>query len=268
MNDTTEPLMLDWMKAGFLFPFFRNHSGGSHRRQEPWTFSKSALHIITWYTSLRYKLIPYLYQSFVQQQREGDPILRPVQYHYPGGDIPDDTFLVGADILQAPILEEGADRKVKLPGKKKWFDARWGKWVKGTLEVSSGHADTPMYFRDGAIIPTLKGIPRDNVKPLNDVEFHLFLSSGSSEMEYTFDDGESLDYQKGKESVIRVKATLSRGKLSVQTEMTQDTFGDLHEPRFVFYGDVDEVRLNGKKVKVKHEKVTWTGLPLDVVTFG
>lgn len=269
MNDTNEALMLDWTKAGFLFPFFRNHSGGSHRRQEPWTFSKAALNVITWYTALRYKLIPYLYQQFIAQEQNGDPMLRPVQYHFPGGDVPDDTFLVGPDILQAPCLEEGKGRKVKLPGRGKWFDARWGKWVKGTLDVECGIADTPLYFRDGAIIPTLEGIRRDNEKDLRKVEVHLFLSGGSAESVYVYDDGQSLDYQSGKESALRIKASLSKGgKLTVTTEQLRDGFGELESIRFFFYGEAAEVRLNGKKARTKAEKVTWTGLPIQAISFS
>ncbi len=268
MNDTSEPLMIDWMKSGFLFPFFRNHSGGSHRRQEPWTFSKNALHIITHYTALRYKLIPYLYQLFIQQESDGDPMLRPIQYHFPGGDVPDDMFMVGESILQAPCLEEGKGRKVKLPGKKKWFDARWGKWEKGNLEVECAAWDTPLYFADGAIVPTLVGVRKDNEKNLREVEFHIFISSGSAEMTYVYDDGESLDYQKGKESSVKVTATLKGEKLKVETEQLTEGFGQLEGARFFFYGDLSEATLNGKKMKLKNEKVHWTGLPLHAVSFG
>lgn len=268
MNDTNEPLMIDWVKAGFLFPFFRNHSGGSHRRQEPWTFSKAGLHIITHYTALRYKLIPYLYQLFIQQERDGDPMLRPVQYHYPGGDVPDDVFLVGPSILQAPCMDEGKGRKVKLPGKK-WFDARWGKWVKGNLDVECAAFDTPLYFADGAIIPTLPGVRKNNLKDLTDIEIHIFMSGGSSEITYIYDDGETLDYQKGKESSIRISATLSKGgKLKVNTEQLSTGFGPLKSVRFFFYGELAEAQLNGKKVKTKREKVVWTGLPLVAESFG
>jgi alpha-glucosidase len=268
INDTTEPLMLDWMKAGFLFPFFRNHCGSGQRRQEPWAFSQGALGVITWYTSLRYKLLPYLYQLFIQQETQGDPILRPIQYHYPGGDMPDDMFLVGEQILQAPILEEGKSRKVRLPGRKQWYDARWGKWVKGTLEVECGPADTPLYFADGAIIPCLPGIRRTNEKDLRDIELHLFVNAGSAEGEYIYDDGESLDYQKGKQSRLGIKVSYRAGRLNIETEQLESGYGELTNIKFVFYGQPKMVKVNGKRVRVKHEKVCWTGLHMPVITFG
>lgn len=268
MNDTNEELMIDWVKSGFLFPFFRNHSGGSHRRQEPWTFSEQGLHIITWYTSLRYKLMPYLYQLFVQQERDGDPILRPVQYHYAGGEIPDDVFLVGESILQAPVLEESGHRQLDLPAGQ-WFDARWGKWVSGHLEAVCGPFDTPLYFRDQSIVPTLTGVRRDNAKDLRDVEFHVFLSEGEATVDYVFDDGETLDFQSGKQSVLRVTARRSAKSLDLTTSLIESGFGDLKSTKFFLYGDLPkQITLNGAPVKLKREKITWTGVPMSVATLA
>lgn len=266
MNDTTEELMVDWVKSGFLFPFFRNHSGGSHRRQEPWTFSKRGLGIITHYTQLRYKLLPYLYQLFVAQERDGDPILRPAQYHFPGGELADDMFMVGPSILQAPCNDGTRKREVKLPGKD-WFDARWGKWVNGNLLVECGPIDTPLYFADKSIIPSLPGVRTDNRKDLRDVEFHIFLKEGQAEAHYTFDDGQSFDYQAGKESVLEVRAVLQGGTLKVDTRVLNEGFGNLKSTKFYFYGDAKGIHLNGDVVKPKREKITWTGLPISALTF-
>ena len=266
MNDTTEELMVDWVKSGFLFPFFRNHSGGSHRRQEPWTFSKRGLHIITHYTQLRYKLLPYLYQLFVAQERDGDPMLRPAQYHFPNGDMADDMFMVGPSILQAPCNDGNGQRTLKLPGKQ-WFDARWGKWATGKLSIQCGPMDTPLYFADKSIIPALPGVRTDNAKDLTDVEFHIFLSAGSTETDYIFDDGESLDYQKGKESVINIRASLKGGTLAIDTRQTKSGFGELTGMKFFFYGEAKVIKLNDEMVKAKREKVTWTGMPISALTF-
>lgn len=268
MNDTNEPLMIDWMKAGFLFPFFRNHSGGSHRRQEPWTFSAEGLKIITHYTSLRYKFLPYLYNLFVQQNEEGDPILRPVQYHYPGGDIPDDVFLVGDSILQAPCLEEGKGRTAELPGDEPWFDARWGKWVSGTVEAICSPEETPLFFKNGAIIPTLPGVRRSNEKDLRDIELHVFLHSGSGSTTYVFDDGESLDFEKGKESRLKINATSTKSGIEIKTELVKSGYGDLTGLKVFVYGATGSaIKFNGQTVKPKKESIVWTGKPISAMAF-
>ena len=48
--------------------------------------------------------------------RTGEPILRPLAYHHPGYEHVHDQFLLGEDILAAPVLEQGATtRRVVLP---------------------------------------------------------------------------------------------------------------------------------------------------------
>lgn len=268
LYSTNESLMVDWVKAGFLFPFFRNHCGSSFKRQEPWQFGKKALGTIRHYTRLRYKLLPYIYQLFVIQNEEGHPMLRPIQYHYPGGEWPDDAFLVGSDILQAPCLEEEGGRTVQLPGRKPWFDARFGTWVKGRQTITKDYEETPLYFRDGAIIPALPGERKDNAKDLRSLEVHLFLTGGAAETEFTVDDGETLDFQKGRETRVRVRASINRGTLDVTWECLTDGYG-VPELEFWFYGAVSAVRVNGKRVAKRSRSIRWTGsAPLTASVFA
>ena len=55
-----EPLFVDWYKAAFLFPFFRNHSMRTSHGQEPWRYSREAMSTVRRLVRLRYKLLPYL----------------------------------------------------------------------------------------------------------------------------------------------------------------------------------------------------------------
>ena len=159
-GDTNERLIVDWMKAGFLFPFCRNHTSGGTRNQEPWAFTQRGLRILRRYIRLRYRLMPYLYQLFVRQEESGEAILRPLLYDFGDGhDEVIDQFLVGPWIMQAPVLEEGAKgRKALLPGKGPWFDARTGDWrPAGSIRVPNEVETTPLFFRSGAVVPMRKG---------------------------------------------------------------------------------------------------------------
>jgi alpha-glucosidase len=260
MNDTTEPLMTDWVQAGFLFPFFRIHSGHFNRAQEPWTFSKTGLKLIRRYISLRYRLMPYLYNLFVQLEETGHPVIRPVIYHYEEKVPSSDQFLVGEDILQAPQLDEGKGRAVVLPGKSPWFDARTGEWVRpGKRAVERGNAeDSPVYFRNGAIVPTRTEADHVTETDLTKVQFHVFLKSGSAEYVYHADDGETFEYKKGKRSTVKINARASGSSLSITTESISEGFGPI-EFSFVVYGEWTSVRVNGKKVRTRKGSVQWTG---------
>lgn len=268
MHDTNEELMVDWTMAGFLFPFFRIHSVKFNRPQEPWTFGPKALQTIRHYIRLRYKLLPYLMSVFAEQEEVGHPILRPVMYHYEEAVGSSDTFLVGRDVFQAPFMDEGQGRTATLPGRAKWFDARSGEWLKpGQIKLERQEAESPVFFRHGSIIPTLPGVRKTNEKPLNQVEFHIFVTEGQAQVRYRFDDGETLDYQNGKQSEIVVRASVRNGIVNVNVDTVREGFGPI-DATFVVYTKVSRATVNGKRVRVKSARITWTGQPIDAQIFG
>ena len=101
-------LVIDWYKAGFLFPFFRNHSLKTSPPQEPWVFGPEVEAIVRRFMELRYQFLPYLYQLFVGQEEEGNPILGPLFFALEADELAEhatcsDQFLVGPAVLQAPF---------------------------------------------------------------------------------------------------------------------------------------------------------------------
>jgi alpha-glucosidase len=200
-GDTTPELAVDWFKAGFLFPFLRNHSSRSTREQEPWAFAPPYQQIITHYIRLRYKLLPYLYNLFIEHTRDGDPILRPIFYEFNDADAlfdkVDDQFMVGPAILQAPIVYENTtERKLSLPTGQ-WLEAASGNWIQGgnQLQVKTELNSTPLYIRDGSIIAMLPGERKNQHSDLSKIECHIFISEDQKEpitWNYTFDDGETI----------------------------------------------------------------------------
>ena len=60
----------------------------------------------------------YIADCVTRAAETGEPVLRPLAYNYPGEDFEDvtDEFLLGDDILVAPVLEKGAvTRQVRFP---------------------------------------------------------------------------------------------------------------------------------------------------------
>lgn len=266
-GNTNEPLMEDWVKMGFLFPFFRIHSPGNFRHQEPWTFSKKALQTIRHHIRLRYKLIPYLYNQFVAHDRDGHPMIRPVLYHYSEKKASDDQFLIGDAILQAPHLEEGQGRVAVLPGRAPWFCASSGQWLApGKHTLSRETTPNPVYFRNGALIPCLPGERTDNAKDLSKVEVHVFIAKGSASATYVADDGQSLDYRKGKQSEVSLHAQVKGQSLYLSHETVQNGYGAV-EMEFVVYGTFKAIYINNEKVRGVKGKQAWTGkaIPVTVV---
>lgn len=262
-GDTDEALMIDWMKAGFLFPLFRNHTSKGTRDQEPWAFSKGALSVIRRFIRLRYRLLPYLYQLFVRQEEVGEAILRPLFYDFSesGLDEVDDQFLVGPSLMQAPFLNaEAKQRDVRLPGGAPWFNASAGVWRKpGTLRARRAAGETPLFIRDGAIVPMRAGDPAATRTDLRRVEIHFFLSpewKGRAELDYVADDGETLAYRKGKRSRLHVRV---EGR-EIRLEQTESGFGRIR-PTVIVHGPRREWRVNGRKAASEPVSVRLSGKP-------
>jgi alpha-glucosidase len=248
-QDASPALARAWYKAGFLFPFFRNHSSWSSRRQEPWAFGPGSLAVIRHYIRLRYKLLPYLYNLFMGQEEAGSAILRPMFYEFPDSRHPDfdrvdDQFMVGPAILQAPVVEEGrSDRRVLLPAGH-WFDLGSGRWIRGgrALQARCGAGGTPVYLREGSLVPMQHGLPEDNAKNLRDLELHVFLRRGRAETDYGFDDGESFDYQKGGRSRLNISVELKGRSLRCAVRSLAKGYGGC-TLRLVLYQACDRVML-------------------------
>jgi len=268
-GDTTADLMVAWHKMQFLFPFLRNHTHTGTRDQEPWAFDRKTLVILRDYIRQRYKLLPYLYNLYIEHERTGAAIMRPLFYDFedtrklPLGKV-GDQFMVGPALMQAPVLsEKGMERDVVLP-RAKWFSLIDGKWITGgrKLPVKQTAQTTPLYFREGSIVPMQAGERKTQVNDLKKIELHLFLSvafKGTAQYRYVFDDGESFEYRKGfySEYLITVKATGK--KLGVDIQTIQNTSGPL-EVSFVVYDSFDQLETKSGKevVKMELKPSSWT----------
>jgi alpha-glucosidase len=264
-GNATPELAVAWYKSGFLFPFLRNHAMNESNPQEPWAFGDETTRILAHYIRLRYKLLPYIYQLWIAQEEHGEAVLRPLFYDFadtsalPLGNL-DDQFMVGPDLMQAPILAEGAiGRRVTLPrleNGRKWYCAMDGEWcLSGQVEsFDAGDDSTPVFIREGALIPMQAGERTTQKNDLGDIELHCFLcreTKGVCTRSYAFDDGESFDYRKGRRTSADFDAEVSPegGILTVTVKNLVEGFRTL-KLRVVAYDDFREIRIvSGKQTR-------------------
>jgi alpha-glucosidase len=151
-------LLVRFMQLGAFFPFYRNHSAMGTPAQEPWAFGQPWEAFCRDAVELRYQLLPYLYTLFEEASRTGAPISRPMLYAYPDDDAVaglEDQFMLGADLLVAPVLaSEQWQRDLRFPAGA-WRDWRTGQRTVGpqTARVESPIDVAPLYLREGAILP-------------------------------------------------------------------------------------------------------------------
>ncbi|HEV7377257.1 MAG TPA: glycoside hydrolase family 31 protein [Pyrinomonadaceae bacterium] len=190
-------------QVSFLAPFCRNHKVIDGYDQEPWRFGKFYEDIIRKYLKLRYRLLPFLYTVLEEAHRTGVPLFRPLVLNYQNDSNTlnlDDQFMVGTDLLVAPILQPNqTSRLVYLP-EGLWYDFWTGKkYSGGTMtRVDAPLEVVPMFIRGGSIIPEGPEMNYVGEKPFDPLTFYIHPdSSGRAATTLYEDDGTSPAYKRG-----------------------------------------------------------------------
>jgi alpha-glucosidase len=236
-NDDCSPeLFARWMQMGVLFPYARAHSAQGTRDQEPWAFGAETLEISRRFVELRYRLLPYLYTLTAAMVRHGDLMLRPLYYQYPHDTRAlqaDDQFMLGADLLVAPIMAAGRSyRAVYLP-EGWWMDWFDGRWYQGG-QVMVAHADLarmPLYVRGGAVLPLApSGAQAVADGPCSHVAWYVFVPPACLQLELSGwlyeDDGVSdpAGRAAGIYSELHLRGCWSAGSLSLEVSPPTGSF--------------------------------------------
>ncbi len=200
---TNAELMTRWYEVGFLTPLCRNHAEIDSYDHEPWRFGDYYEGIIRKYLKLRYRLLPFLYTELEAAHRTGVPMFRPLLLNYQNDYNTvtiDDQFMVGADLLAAPIVKQGlTQRLVYLPAGT-WFDYWTGKQLTGgaTIHADAPLETVPLYVRGGAIVPMGPEMKYVGEKKGGPLTFAIYPDSkGHAEAALYEDDGTSPAYTKG-----------------------------------------------------------------------
>ena len=208
--DTTPELLTRWIEAAAFSPLFRNHSCEGTRRQEPWQFGDEVVSVYRKYVKLRYRFLPYLYDLFYQGEQTGLPVMRPLVLHYP--DDPETynlngEFLVGENLLAAPVLEQGATKKMVYLPAEDWYDYWTGEKIcGGTYLLRDAPIDVcPLYVKAGSMIPQYEECSYVGQKPYDT----LYLLATPEAAQYTHfqDNGEDYAYRAGAYNLYRFKKT-------------------------------------------------------------
>ena len=200
-SDTTEELLLRWVQVGCFSPLFRNHSAMGTRRQEPWQFGNRAVEIYRKYVKLRYRWIPYFYDLFCEEERTGAPIMRPLVFHYEKDPVTrtcNDEFLLGEKILVAPVVNQGATKRMVYLPEGEWYDYWTGEKLSGeNWIIRDAPIDVcPIYVKAGSVIPTME--PMDYVGQKESETLVLEVFPGIGQWDHFLDNGEDFAYLDGR----------------------------------------------------------------------
>lgn len=104
-------VLIRWAQFGAFCPLMENGGVGEHR---PWMFDEETLDIYKFYTRFHKMLLPYLYSEAVEAWQEGRSMIEPQTKGR-------DHYLLGKDLLVAPIQRAGGKMKVVLPAGDDWW---------------------------------------------------------------------------------------------------------------------------------------------------
>jgi alpha-D-xyloside xylohydrolase len=164
-SETFQELIVRWFQFGLFCPIMRLHGFRGPTDQpmivsgldnEVWSFGEETYQRIAPLLFLRERLRPYIHAQMRIASQTGLPVMRPLFVDFPADptcQAIDDQYLFGAEILVAPVLQQGQrERPVYLPAGAKWTDA-WtgevfdgGQWIK----VDAPLEKVPVFLKEGS----------------------------------------------------------------------------------------------------------------------
>jgi alpha-glucosidase len=252
----TPELLARWTQEAALTPFFRNHNADA-QDQYPWSFGEAVEELCREAIALRYRLLPYVYSTFMRSCETGEPVQRPLVYDFqsdPATRDLDDEYLFGEALLVAPVYGRGAtSRNVYVP-KGTWYE--WGSdaCVVGPCYIT---ADAPMetipvFARGGYVLPMLAETPQSTkgLEPKS-VNLHVFVPQDDGEYVSCLheDDGHTFAFRRG--AYVRTTFTLRRAgaKILLAATVKGEGFGEFRREEFclIFHGlAAESVKVNGE----------------------
>jgi alpha-D-xyloside xylohydrolase len=144
-------LFVRWAQLGAVSPVME--VGGMGTNATPWLLGPAAMSGLRAAATLHYELFPTFYSLLTRHQ----PVIRPLAFAYPNDPTAWSTnyeFLVGPDLLAAPVTGQGGTPSVYLPAGT-WVDLYTGASVRGgnSFTRATPLDQFPFYVRAGTVVP-------------------------------------------------------------------------------------------------------------------
>lgn len=149
-----------WFQYGAFCPIFRSH--GQYPFREIYNIAETGsdqYNSMVYYTRLRYRLMPYIYDMAAKAYFDDYTIMRGLVMDFNSDpkvhDIAD-QYMFGPAFLVSPVTNYKArKRDVYLPAGRGWYDFYTNKFFQGgqTVTVDAPLGRMPLFVKEGSIVP-------------------------------------------------------------------------------------------------------------------
>lgn len=153
---TAEPdLYKRWAAFGLMSTHSRLHGNSSYR--VPWNFGEESCDVVRHFTKLKGKLMPYLFRNAILTHETGVPMMRAMVVDYnndPAVLALDRQYMLGDNLLVAPVFNEDSIVQFYLPNVGRWTDIQTGEVLEGGkwYEKKYDYFGMPLYAKPNSII--------------------------------------------------------------------------------------------------------------------
>jgi alpha-D-xyloside xylohydrolase len=143
-----------WCAFGLLSSHSRLHGSSSYR--VPWLFDEEAVEVLRFFTKLKCRLMPYLFNAACQAHMVGVPVMRAMILEFPSDpacDTLDRQYMLGDSLLMAPVFTSDGTVDYYLP-EGRWTNFLTGQVVEGGRWVRQKHdyLSLPLMVRPNSVI--------------------------------------------------------------------------------------------------------------------
>ena len=145
-----QELLLRWEEMNVFSPLFRTHEGNQPVNNVQFDQNAELLAQLAHCSRMHVLLKPYLQELVQEEQEKGTPVMRPLFYYYDESRAYTEKteYLLGRDLLVAPIVRKGVKSRVCYLPKDEWVHVFSGKTIfGGKVKVSAPIGKPPIFVR-------------------------------------------------------------------------------------------------------------------------
>ena len=141
-------LLMRWEEMNAFSPLLRTHEGNQPVNDVQFDDDDELLAQMARFSKIHLNLKEYLQGCVEEQEQKGTPVMRPLFYHYEEDAAYDEMseYLLGRDLLIAPVLEEGQKGRMCYLPKDEWVHFFTGKEYCGGNEWVDAPIGMPPVF--------------------------------------------------------------------------------------------------------------------------